>query len=314
MIYWTTWIWLVLLAAMHVHAETDRPAQVVVQHLSTFGRKGQGRGEFFEPSGIAVDAVGNLYVADTGNDRIQKFGPKGTYLSETGGFGWAEGQFNRPSGVAAGRGLDIFVADSRNNRVQICSQNLQPVAVVGGRDADGPIALGTLAGIAVSEVGEIYVTDTDIEQVVQITNYSRTDRSFGGYGYGTGRLRRPLGLTVGTTGDVYVCDAENGRIAVFDRFGNFRKAMGADVLDEPAGVCMGPKGTLFVADAGYHRVVVFDLKDGEVAGQIGGPDAGREAGSFKGPRGLVVDTAGMLYVLDTGNSRVQKFRVYAFRR
>lgn len=312
MIYWTTWIVLVLLTAVRVEAE--RPAQVVVEHVSTFGRKGRGPGEFFEPSGIAVDAVGNLYVADTGNDRIQKFGRKGGYLSEAGGFGWAEGQFNRPSGVAAGRGLEIFVADSRNNRIQIYSQHLQPIAVVGGRDADGPITLGALAGIAVSEEGGIYVTDTDIEQVVQMTNYSRTDRSFGGYGYGTGRLRRPLGLSVGKTGDVYVCDAENGRIAVFDRFGNFRVEMGVDVLDEPAGVCVGPEATLFVADAGYHRVVVFDLKNGEVAGQIGGPDAGGDAGSFKGPRGLVVDTDGMLYVLDTGNCRVQKFRVHAFRR
>ncbi len=291
------------------------PVKITFRFVSAFGQKGSGPGHFYEPSGIAVDPIGILYVADTGNDRIQTFDTDGEYLSEVGGFGWDAGQFNRPAGVAVGRGgLELYVADGRNNRIQIFSPHFRLLAVVGGQNVEGPISLGALGGIAVSEEGEFYVSDMDADQMVQIGTYSQTDRSFGGYSYGGGRLRRPLGLAVGEKGEVYVCDSENDRVAVFDRFGNFKRSLGEGTLSEPAGVCLGVKGTLFVADTGHHRVLVFDLKSGEAVKWIGGPDPGQGDGTFKSPRGVALGPRNVLYVLDTGNSRVQKFQVLVPRR
>ena len=296
-------------------AQKVAPVKVDFRFVSAFGQKGNGQGQFHDPSGIAVDPVGSLYVADTGNDRIQNFDLDGDYLSEVGGFGWDAGRFNRPVGVAVGRGgLELYVADGRNNRIQIFSPHFRLLGVVGGQDVEGPVALGALGGIAVSQEGELYVSDTDADQMVQISTYNQTDRSFGGYGYGAGRLRRPLGLAVGGQAEVYVCDSENDRIAVFDRFGNFKRSLGEGTLSEPAGVCAGVKGTLFVADTGHHRVLVFDLASGEVLRWIGGPDPGQKSGTFKAPRGLVLGPRNVLYVLDTGNSRVQKFQVLVPRR
>jgi tripartite motif-containing protein 71 len=288
---------------------------VAFRFASAFGQKGGGVGHFHEPSAIALDTFGNLYVADTGNDRIQKFEANGSYLSEVGTFGWDPGQFSQPAGVAVGKGgLEVYVADGRNNRIQIFSPHFRLLGVIGGRDVDGPIRLGILGGIAVSEAGELYVSDTDADQVVQISNYSPLENQFGGYGYGAGQVRRPLGLAIGHKDRVYVCDSENDRVAVFDRYGNFKKSLAEGSLSEPAGVCTGPEDLLFVADTGHNRVVVLDLLTGDVAALIGGPDAGQRPGAFKAPKDVAFGPGKVLYVLDGGNHRIQKFEMMISRR
>ncbi|MDA0745884.1 MAG: NHL repeat-containing protein [bacterium] len=306
-----------LFFAVNAQAKETDPEKLVVgfRFESAIGQRGNGPGQFLRPSGMALGPVGNLYVADTGNDRIQKFDGKGEYLSEVGAFGWDTGQFNQPTDVATGRsGLEIYVADSRNNRIQIFNPHFRFLGAVGGKDVEGPLLLGSLAGIAVSPDGELYVTDTDADRVVQISTYSITDRSFGGYGYGSGRIQAPLGLAVSEKGAVYVCDSRNDRVAVFDRFGNFKTALGEASLSEPAGVCIGPQQTLFVADTGHNRVLAFDLKTGKVAGSLGGPDPGNDTGQFRGPMDVVWGPGDVLYVLDSGNHRIQKFRVLILRR
>jgi hypothetical protein len=69
-----------------------------------------------------------------------------------------------------------------------------------------------------------------------------------------------------------------------------------------------------VADVEYHRVVVFDLKSGEVAGHIGGPDAGKGPMAFRKPRDVAMGKRDMLYILDSGNSRVQLIQVLVSRK
>ncbi len=313
LVFWTSMV----AAAPGVSEEKKTPPKLTVafRFSSVIGQKGGGAGHFHEPSAIALDTFGNLYVADTGNDRIQKFNADGSYISEVGTFGWDPGQFSQPTGVAVGQGgLEICVADGRNNRIQIFSPHFRLLGVVGGRDVDGPIRMGTLGGIAVSEDGELYVSDTDADQVVQISDYSPVENQFGGYEYGADRLRRPLGLAVGRKNEIYVCDSENDRIAVFDRYGNFRKSLAEESLSEPAGVCTGPEDVLFVADTGHHRIVVLDLRTGEVASLIGGPDAGRRPGAFSAPADVDFGAGKFLFVLDGGNHRIQKFEMLISRR
>src|SRR5689334_4971451 len=79
-------------------------------YLTQWGAYGSGDWQFIGPAGMAVDASGNVYVADYGNHRVQKFTPTGTYLTQWGTHGSGDGQFNGPEGVAADASGNVYVA------------------------------------------------------------------------------------------------------------------------------------------------------------------------------------------------------------
>jgi len=299
-------LWTVTLGQTKTH--------VAMRHVEDYGGKGSGAGEFLDPSDVSIDPSGNFLVSDTGNHRLVKLNQKGGYLSEVGGFGWDDGQFNEPVGVSAGSGLELFVADGQNQRIAVYSQHLKLVAVVGGRDTEGSLSMGRLGGVASTREGEVYATDVDFDQVIQISTFSRTDRSFGGYGYGAGELRMPSALVVDDEGRVYVCDTGNDRIVVFDRFGNYDREIGADVLGKPEGVAIGKDDVLYVSDTESNRIVAFDLNTNGVVGKLGGPKRGGRSGQFDTPKGLAFGHGDHLFVADAGNHRVAKFKTLVLRR
>ena len=300
--------------ATAAEVKSKRKAHVALRHSEDFGRKGSGVGEFLEPHDVAIDPSGNILVVDTGNDRIVKLNSKGAYLTEVGGFGWDDKQFNDPTGISTGTGLEIYIADQQNQRIAIYSQHLKLIALVGGRDTEGSLVMGRLGGLASTREGEIYVTDQDLDQVIQVSTFSRTDRSFGGYGYGSGELRGPTAIDVDDDGNVYVCDTGNDRVVVFDRFGNYDREIGVDILSKPAGIVVGPRSILFVSDTGSHRVLAFDLLNDEIAGRLGGPKPGTGPGRFHSPRGLAFGAGDYLLVADSRNHRIQKFKTLILRK
>src|SRR3989442_12418401 len=109
--------------------------------LKTIGTKVSARAEFNHPSGVAVDSSGNIYVADTNNDRIAVFDSSGKLLKSIGSKGSGPGEFNHPSGVAVDSICNIYVADTNNDRIQRitqCGVQHQPVVLaesVGLQDA-----------------------------------------------------------------------------------------------------------------------------------------------------------------------------------
>ena len=86
--------------------------------VTTWGSSGTGDGQFNAPLGVATDGNGNVYVADTNNNRIQKFDASGTFLATWGIAGSGNGQFSDPTGVATHGSGDVYVADAGNNRIQ----------------------------------------------------------------------------------------------------------------------------------------------------------------------------------------------------
>jgi tripartite motif-containing protein 71 len=86
--------------------------------LTTWGSSGSGNGQFSLPEGVATDGSGHVYVADTNNDRIQKFDASGTFLTTWGSVGSGNGQFDSPIGVATDGSGNVYVADTFNHRIQ----------------------------------------------------------------------------------------------------------------------------------------------------------------------------------------------------
>src|SRR5438094_4979731 len=84
--------------------------------LTKWGTLGSGDGQFNSPFSVAVDNSGNVYVVDSGNNRVEKFDSSGTFLTAWGSFGSGDGQFSSPRGVAVGPSGNVYVVDTNNNR------------------------------------------------------------------------------------------------------------------------------------------------------------------------------------------------------
>lgn len=281
-------------------------------YIMSFGSFGSGPGALMDPSGISIDQMGDVYVVDTGNDRVQKFDTNGNLITLIGGFGWNKEQFNQPMAIWAENGLDVFITDSQNRRVQRFDNHLNFLENINSiTDRDGSILkFGYLWGITASPYGDLYISDTENDLLIKISALSRRGTIFGGFTYGRGDLVDPAGIAVSSNEEVFVCDNGNDRIVRFDSFGSFVSAFGREYLLKPEGLDFGPNGRLLVTDTGHDRIVVFSI-DGSFLQEFGVP--GNGPGSFRDPRDLVYDGRGNLYILDSGNSRIQKFEVKIIR-
>jgi uncharacterized protein (TIGR03663 family) len=174
---------------------------------------------FYGPRGVAVDAQGNVYIADTGNKRVVVTDDEGEYLYQFGSAGTEAGQFNEPTGVAVDRAGRIYVADTWNGRVQIFQ------SADDEREIALPIATWDVGGwqantyedpsIAVSPDGEIYVSVPLQNRVVAANLRGEVILRWGGRGEDLASLNSPSGVAVGPGGQVYVADRNSNRVLRF---------------------------------------------------------------------------------------------------
>jgi uncharacterized protein YjiK len=233
------------------------------------GVAGSDNEHFNDPHGVAVDGDGRIYVADSGNHRVQIYGSDGVYSTTLGtGQGPGDEQFDRPTGIAVGADGRIYVSDTDNHRVEIYASDLQLVGRIGitGVCNTDNTHLCHPAGIIVDRNGSIYVADTDNCRV----------QKFNGAGIWQ--------MTLGTTGN---CG---------DDFSQ---------LDKPEDVTVDAQGRIYVADTWNHRVQIFDSA-GAYLTTIGGAEGGN-SGQLRGASGVDVDSVGNVYVADLQNARIQKF-------
>jgi sugar lactone lactonase YvrE/TolB-like protein len=268
-----------------------------------WGRPGSGSGDFVKPCGIAADGLGNIYVADTYNNRIQVFDNSGTFMKAWGQEGTGSGSLARPWDVAVDSESIVYVADTYNHRVQRFDANGVYLGQW-GQKGKGSGDFYFLSGIAVGPDGTIYTVDAKLNRVQVFDNQGRFLRSWGNKGKGTGSFVAPLGLTVDGSGNVYVADSKMRRVQKFDSQGRFLAAF-TDRLTYPVDVAIDPSsGDLLILDAATH--LIWEMNPtGQSLRSYGGP--GRSSGQFVEPYGLCTDGASSVFVADTGNSRVQKF-------
>ncbi len=139
---------------------------------------GSGDGQFSAPQDVAVDGSGNVYVAESGNNRIQKFDSSGNFLLKWGTPGFGDGQFNQPTGVAVDSSGNVYVADKYNDRIQKFDSNgnfLFPWGTNGSSDGQ----FSASRSVAVDSSGNVYVADEFNDRIQKFSQITMAD-IFGG--------------------------------------------------------------------------------------------------------------------------------------
>ncbi len=323
---------LVLAAVMLLSPQTVS-AQTPPPFLVAWGTPGSGPGQFGDdPLGIAVDHAGNVYVGDSGNNRVQKFTSTGVYLTEWGAFGTGDGQFTGYLTVAVDDSNNIYVADFLSERVQKFTDVGVYLMQWGGPSTGFPGEPGkfdTLAGIAVDDSFNVYTNENIPDRVQKFTSVGVFLTLWGQSGSAEGELNFPDGVAVSTDGKVTVSDSGNFRMETFSTAGAFVQMWGWGVSDGTptfqrctSGCRSGIPGNgdgqfgimtyvavdrssrVYVADSQNDRIHLF-TPDGLFLLTWGSRGSGE--GEFFGPSGIAVDRDGNVYVADRLNHRIQKF-------
>jgi uncharacterized protein (TIGR03663 family) len=273
------------------------------------GERGAGPGQFADPRAVAFGADGNLLVADTENNRIQKLAPDGKVLGIWGGpaAGGGPGQFRQPCGVTAAADGSIYVADTWNHRVQ--KLDAQGHFVLDWHEEE-PSFWGPRSVVAAPN-GAIFVADTGNKRVLAYDPGGQKLLSFGGEGSEPGQFVEPVGLAVDAQAQVlYVADTGNHRVQSFDLQGRFRGAWTVfgwqEFYTEP--YLAWHSGTLWATDSFNHRVNAYDARGTlkkSIDGASGDLSLGRPTGIAVAPDGrvFVADlTAGHVVVLDASGN------------
>ncbi|HEY5708480.1 MAG TPA: 6-bladed beta-propeller, partial [Solirubrobacterales bacterium] len=279
-----------------------------------FGEEGSGNGQLKQPNlGIATDAEGNVWVADTENNRVQKFNSKGEYLSQFGKEGTGNGEFIAPKGVAIGPLGNIWVVDSGNNRVQKFNSKGEYVLQF-GKGGTGEMQFNSPAGMTFSGT-HAFVVDSGNNRV-QKFNLNSTPKflaQFGKEGSGDGEFKSPTGVVVKSS-HIFVTDTGNNRVQKFNaitfnyvsKFGG--EGSGNGQFKSPTGIVSDFQERLWVVDSGNDRAQKFNLSGGYLD-QFGKEGSG--AGQLSNPTGIATPAPQKVLILDTGNDRVEGWTVKA---
>lgn len=221
------------------------------QFIASFG-PGSGGGELILPEGLAVDAQNNLYVADSGNARVVEFSSGGRYLREfrhTGTFG-----LTNPSGVAVAKDGRVVVTDASNALLHVFGPD--------GSHVNSLFLSSPARGVALTSDDVAVVALEGTSQIQLIGLDGRFENIFGGV------FNAPVGVAMDPSGDFWVADTGNGRVARFTRAGGGGITFGSqspNAAVDPADperkifasahlIAVDCRGNLYVPDAGQNRV------------------------------------------------------------
>ena len=235
------------------------------------GNGGSASNELDYPNDIALDALGNIYISDESNHRIQKWAPDATVgvtVAGGNGKGPSASQLNEPQGITLDISGNLYIVDRNNHRVQKWAPGATEGVTVAGGNGDG-IDTNQLFypfGIALDATGNLYITS-----------------------YGSIK-KWELGANEGT---IVAGGNSNGSEA--------------NQLYQPEGIALDASGNMYIADTRNHRIQKWIPGATQGVTVAGGNDSGYEADEFYQPEGIAIDPLGNIFIADTRNHRIQKW-------
>jgi len=297
------------------------------------------------PTAVAVDAAGNLFIADRDINRIRKVGIDGVINTVAGNSNFCysgdggkatNASLTQPSGVAVDAIGNLFIADTLNNRIRKVETNGIITTVAGGCVGDGGAAtnasLYSPLSVVVDNAGDLFIADVHNRRIrkVDSTGIITTVAGNGSLGYsGDGGAAtnasffEPCSIATDTAGNLFVADSLCNRIRRLDTNGIITTVAGGGTkyyfdgdgiatnakLHHTCGVTVDTAGNLFIIDRIHIRRVntngIMTTIAGRSQGFLGDGGAATNA-FFYDPYGVAVDACNNLFIADTGNSRIRK--------
>ncbi|XP_036446204.1 E3 ubiquitin-protein ligase TRIM71-like [Colossoma macropomum] len=306
---------LVLVGNRHVEG-SPFSVQVMAGHkfgssglpVATFGGEGKAEGQLCRPWGITVDSEGFVIVADRSNNRVQVFGPDGSFQHAFGSLGSQPGQFDRPAGVACDLQRRIVVADKDNHRIQVFTFPGQFLLTFGEKGSkNGQFTYPW--DVAVNSSRQILVSDTRNHRVQLFAPDGTFLNKYGFEGALWKHFDSPRGVAFTREDHLVVTDFNNHRLLVIQPDCKSARFLGAEGTGDgqfmrPQGVAVDQENRIIVADSRNHRLQVFQA-DGTFLYKFG--TQGDGPGQMDRPSGVAVTPDGFIVVVDFGNNRILKF-------
>jgi len=281
-------------------------------NVQVIGQRGVDAGHFSKPRAIELDAQDQLYVVDM-TGRVQVLDRAGKYLRS-----WRTPEIanGKPCGLGFSRDGLLMVADTHYFRVLFYQTDGTPVPdrTIGGSNGRALGEFGFVTDAVQDQTGNYYVSEYgDFDRIQKFDSSGTPLCQWGEHGSEPGQFLRPQALAIDESNQLWVADACNHRLQIFDLNETppklvrvlGREGSGPGEFKYPYGIWLGPDDTILVAEFGNHRVQRL-RRSGEQLAVFG--SAGRGPGQFHQPWSLVLNSQGEVIALDSYNHRLQKFR------
>lgn len=265
------------------------------------------KGEFSQPSDVAVSPNGMIYVMDGVNAKVKVFNPDGTFSFSFGKKGSGKGQFLFPLGIDIGESGNVYVADSGNHRLQILSAKgkflNQAFLSSDTKKQPDPV------DVAVDEKrNSCYVVDNDNHHIAAFSlSPLKQLKVFGSPGELKQQFRYPFLIDLDSEGYLYIVDVINTRVQVLTPKGLFVIKIGGWGVDagtffRPKGIAVDPNNLVYVSDS-YLGVIQVFTTSGNLHAIIADSETAKVK-KFVSPVGLHVDKKNRLYVVEMFANKV----------
>ena len=327
----------------HLLREIDPAAATVATLAGRFGFSAsvegdRGAARFEDPFAVAVDAAGQLFVADASDHALRVITPDGrsrVLAGSPGRYGGVDGtaeqaRFFKPMGLALGADGSLYLADSGNHRIRRVAADGRTTTVAGSGQRghrDGAAASAQFSepsGVAVAADGSVYVADFGSHVLRRIAPDGQVSTVAGSVGQGgfadgapgVNRLRSPMDLAFDGSGNLVVLDRSNHAVRVLAPNGMLRTLAGsgsggfadgqgsAARFQFPSGLAVDAAGIVYVADTDNQRLRRIDASGqvSSLAGAVfGRADGVGAAARFSNPKDVAVGADGRLWLVDRGN-------------
>jgi len=298
-LFWLCICWIFLPSLALGSNAMIRPIQV--KHVMDVG------GDFNQPTEVAVDRAGRIFILDGANNQVKVFNPKGEFVLAIGRAGKENGEFRNPVGMDIDERGHVYIADTGNQRIQIfdgTGKYLRKIDL--SRWKTRPVEVNVLKG-----ANRIYVSDAKNHRILCFNRDGAFNFLWGDLGEQLGELRFPGMMAVDQSGDIYVVDILNGRVQIFNPMGKNPRQIGKlgvlpGQLFRPKGIAIDDRSRIYVSDSYTGILQVFD-KAGKLHGILS-----QKGGAFlhlTTPVGMAIDSKGRLYVVQSSLNKVSVFKL-----